>query len=86
VRRLQSKKQFNNSLNNRAAKDAIIRRVQVLIQSNRIAPRTIRGFDPSLRSYEISWLFSEEIDRFGSIRLERIENSIRAFLEIGVAA
>lgn len=86
MQRVQSHRQFNNSVEKRVRKDELIDRIANLFKSNGINAQSIRVFDPSLKASEITYLFNSSIDRFGIDRLSRIESSILAALEMGAAA
>lgn len=86
MQREQSHRQFNNSVEKRVRKDELIDRIERLSKSNGITTQSIRAIDPSLKPFEITYLFSNDIDRLGVERLSRIEASILAALEMGAAA
>lgn len=53
MQRLQSHRQFNNSVEKRVRKDELIGRIAKLFKSNGINAQSIRAIDPSLRPFEV---------------------------------
>lgn len=84
MQRVQSHRQFNNSVEKRVRKDELIDRIAQLFKANGINFQSIRACDPSIKPFEITYLFGNNIDRLGiewtAFILVMSNNQVRKFV------